>query len=179
MCKTVFTDIRKCALFKDVVVGKKTPAYEMNKYIGDPIVPQELDVFMSNPIYRNVHLFWSGGTFGEEGSNPVIPGDRKRGSYAFILCSPTSGARFRCGYDPVAKVFRNLIVVICRGRLVSLSNKLCTASDLSFLLEMSPLEFVEYIRDNAEFQRRPDKWIDRLIKRLKLDNKPLALTPSS
>jgi hypothetical protein len=140
MSDNVFVNIIKCVFFRDALSCDPS-SYEEDKYIGDPIIPSELYVFISDPQYADTKLWWWNNTC------ELSQLDRKAGSYKFCLAAQVSGIVFDCRFDAVTKCF-SYVGAIDENRKYDLTEFVNTVSDIKLLLEMPLLGFQEYVNEH-------------------------------
>jgi len=140
-----FVSPARIAHFRELRAGQHAPAYTSNKVSGNPLIPKELDAFISDPQFNDVYLWW----VTDIGS---VSHQRDSGGEFKFTLTPDTGVSFECLYDPAGKVFTRLFLIYDDFRF-DLSNKHCTIDDVENLLKLSDLEAFKYVRDNVQINK--------------------------
>lgn len=154
MVSYVFRCMAKIAHFRDLCAGQRASAEIDKKCVGNPLVPRELDVFISDPRYADVFMWWAnqlGGVSHQSDSG---------GQFRFTLVSQ-AGVAFECSYDSLSKYFVS-VVAIYDGIRFDISKEKISVSRLSELLNMplfDAFDFIENCKIDGPTRLRLEKCI--------------------
>jgi hypothetical protein len=153
-----FVSSARVAHFHELQAGQHATAYIGDKVSGNPLIPQELDTFISDPRFSDVHLWWI------TDMGAVSHQNDSGGEFKFTI-TPYSGVSFECLYDPVSKTFSSLFLLYDNFRF-DLSYKKCSISDVESLIKLSDLDIFRYVRDNVKLNKATLEHLNVYIKRM-------------
>jgi hypothetical protein len=134
--KSAFLSMGRIALFKELRAGQPAPAYTLDKYDYNVLIPKEMLPLIADPDISQNMLFFV--------RRPPLAtmSDRIPGIFKFHVSS-RSGYDFHCEYNPTSKVFDKIQVwyeaehdFLIRG---------LTIQQFMDLYHMGPVEVIRYL----------------------------------
>lgn len=158
MANNVFISMAQIARFSKLIAGQLAPVYKDEKFFGNALVPKELDVFISDPMFGDTLLWW----VTNMGSVPYQEHGGEK--YQFTLVSDY-GIALECRYDQNLKQFVKLHAKYDFFDF-DLSGRKSTIEDVVSFLNMSLLDFLKFVKDNLKLNKALLENVNAYIERI-------------